>query len=142
MAERKYALRTSLCDFYFSRNGEDYDLTAAVDSAAFEDPERKHLTRGSSGQNSTGLIYTEGIKDPKTLTVVFIGLSAEYAALLADMYKEEERTDFKIIDRKTGQMRSFKDAIVSQKPAQATMSEGAEEQNVQVVFECFTVEDK
>lgn len=90
-----YALRTSLCDFYFSRNGADYDVTAAVDSATFEDPERKHLTRGSSGQNKTGLIYTEGIKDPKTLTVAFIGLSQEMAAMLADMYKEEERTDFK-----------------------------------------------
>lgn len=142
MTERNYALRTSLCDFYFSRNGEDYDLTAVVDSAAFEDPERKHLTRGSSGQNTKGLIYTEGIKDPKSLTVVFIGLSVEFASMLSDMYAAEERTDFKIIDRKTGQMRAFKDAIVSQKPVQASMSEGAEEQNVQVIFECFKTEDK
>ena len=137
-----YALRTSLCDFYFSRNGADYDVTAAVDSATFEDPERKHLTRGSSGQNKTGLIYTEAIKDPKTLTVAFIGISQEMAAMLADMYEQEERTDFKIIDRKTGQMRSFKEAIISQRPLQGTMSDGAEEQTVQVIFESYQVEDK
>lgn len=138
----QFAMRTSLCDFYFSRNGEDYDLTAAVDSATFEDPERKHLTRGSSGQNTTGLIYTEGIKDPKTLTVVFVGLSQEYAAMLSDMYAEEERTDFKVVDRKTGQMRAYKEAIVSQQPRQGTMSDGAEERNIQVIFECYKVEDK
>lgn len=137
-----YALRTSLCDFYFSRNGADYDVTAAVDSATFGDPERKHLTRGSSGQNQTGLIYTEGIKDPKTLTVSFIGLSEEMAALLADMYEQEERTDFKIVDRKTGRRRSFKQALISQRPLQSTMSDGAEEQTVQVIFESYQVENK
>lgn len=137
-----YALRTSLCDFYFSRNGADYDVTAAVDSATFEDPERKHLTRGSSGQNKTGLIYTEGIKEPKTLTVVFVGLSQEMAAMLAEMYKEEERTDFKIVDRKSGQRRSFKQALISQRPMQSTLTDGAEEQNVQVIFESYQVEDK
>lgn len=138
----QFAMRTSLCDFYFSRNGEDYDLTVAVDSATFEDPERKHLTRGSSGQNTTGLIYTEGIKDPKTLTVVFVGLSQEYAAMLSDMYTKEERTDFKVVDRKTGQMRAYKEAIVSQQPRQGTMAGGAEELNIQVIFECYKVEDK
>lgn len=137
-----FALRTSLCDFNFSRNGVDYDITAAVDSSTFEDPERKHLTRGSAGTNTRGLIYTEGIKDPKTLTVVLIGLSQEMAALLVDMYELEERTDIKIIDRKTGQMRAYKDAIVSQKPMQGTMADGAEEQNVQVIFEAYKVEDK
>ena len=137
-----YALRTSLCDFYFSRNGADYDVTAAVDSATFEDPERKHLTRGSSGRNKDGLIYTEGIKDPKTITLVLVGLSQEMAAMLSDMYEQEERTDFKIVDRKTGRMRSFKQALISQRPMQGTMSDGAEEQNVQVVLESYQVEDK
>ena len=137
-----FAMRTSLCDFYFSRNGADYELTAAVDSLTFEDPERKHLTRGSSGRNGTGLIYTEGIKDPKSLTVVFVGLSAEYAAMLRDMYEQEERTGFKILDRKTGQMRVYKEAIVSQPPMQASMQDGAEEQTVQVIFETYQVEDK
>ena len=134
-----FAMRTSLCDFYFSRNGVDYDITAVVDSNTFEDNERKHLTRGASGKNKTGLVYTEGIKDPKTLTTVFIGISQEMADMLADMYEKEDRTDVKVVDRKTGQMRSFKDAIVSQKPTQGTMGDGAEEQNVTVIFECFEV---
>ncbi len=137
-----FALRTSLCDVYFSRNGEDYDVTAAVDSMTFEDPQRKHLTRGSSGRNTTGLVYSEGTKDPKTLTVVFVGLSAEFAQMFADMYEKEERTDFKIVDRKTGQFRSYKEAIISQRPVQASMQDGVEEQNVQVILEAYRVEDK
>lgn len=134
-----FAMRTSLCDFYFSRNGVDYNTTNYVDSNTFEDNERKHLTRGASGANTSGLVYTEGIKDPKTLTTIFIGISQEMAGMLSDMYDKEERTDIKIVDRKTGQMRTFKDAIVSQKPTQGTMGDGAEEQNVTVIFECFEV---
>lgn len=134
-----FALRSVVCDFYFSRNGVDYDVTAAVDSHAFDDPERKHLTRGASGKNKTGLVYTEGIKDPKVLTTVFVGISQEMAQLLADMYDKEDRTDIKIVDRKTGQSRTFTNAIVSQKPLQSAMGDGAEEQNVQVIFEAFEV---
>lgn len=137
-----FALRTAFCDFYFSRNGADYDLTAVVDSKTFEDPEERSLTRGASGTSKKGLIYTSGIKDPKTITVVCVGLSKEYADMISAMYENEERTDFRIVDRKTGRMVAYKDAIFAKRPAQETMSEGSEELNVSLQLRTFNVEYK
>lgn len=135
-----FAMRTSLCDFSFSRNGADYDITAVVDSRQLEDPEEKSLTRGASATNKKGIVYTSSIKDPKTLTVVCVGLSKEYADMVSDMYQNEERTNFIIIDRKTGRKAVFRDAIFSKRPHQEQMSEGAEELNISLVLKSFNVE--
>lgn len=140
--EIQFAMRTVMCDCYFSRNGVDYNITSIVDNTAFENPERKHLTRSASATNTTGLVYTEGVKDPKNVTITAVGISLEMAKMLAEMYAKEERTDFKIIDRKTGRMRSFEKSIISQEPTQSQTGEGAEELNVSFILETFVVKDK
>lgn len=138
-----FNLRAVLCDAYFSRNGVDYSLTGVIDTSALEDPEEKQLTRGAFAGNKTGLIYTSGIKDSKTVTVRLVGLSAEYATLLNEMYKKEERTDFKVIDRKTGRRATFKDAIVGKRIIQENMGgEGDEEMAANLILRTYNVEYK
>ena len=56
------------------------------------------------------------------------------------MYQNEERTNFIIIDRKTGRKAVFRDAIFSKRPHQEQMSEGAEELNISLVLKSFNVE--
>lgn len=143
MPDNMFNLRAVLCDAYFSRNGVDYNLTAVIDSAQLEDPEEKQLTRGSFAGNKTGLIYTSGIKDSKTVTVRLIGLSAEYGSMLNDMYEQEERTDFKIVDRKTGRRATFKEAIIGKRIVQENMGEGGDdEMAATLILRTYQVEYK
>ena len=138
-----FNLRAVLCDAYFSRNGADYNLTAMVDSVALENPEEKLLTRGFFAGNKTGLAYTSGIKDPKTVTVRLIGASAEYVNMLNDMYDKEERTDFKLVDRKTGRMAVYKEALIGKQLLQENMGEGGdEEMAVNLILRTYQVEYK
>lgn len=136
-----YSLQSRKCDFGYTYNGQSYDFTDQVDSVTVESPEKKHLTRGANGRNTRGLIYTEGRKDPMRVTVVFVGLHKAHANLFKEMYDEDERVEAYCIDRKTGQKRIFKECIISEKPIQTTMSEGAEELNVQVIFETYNVKE-
>lgn len=135
-----FTMQMVRCDFFFSRNGVDYELTAMADSRQLEDPEEKNATRGASGRSKKGIIYTTGIKDPKTMTLVCIGLTKEYADLIAEMYENDERTDFKIVDRKTGRMAKMEDGFFAKRPIQEQMGEGAEELNVSLLIRGFKAE--
>lgn len=143
MPDNMFNLRAVLCDAYFSRGGVDYSLTGFIDTTALDDPEEKQLTRGAFAGNKTGLIYTSGIKDAKTITVRLVGLSAEYANMLNDMYEKEERTDFKIVDRKTGRRATFEDAIIGKRVVQENMGgDGDEEMAANLVLRTYRVEYK
>ena len=140
MAEKElFNMQMVRCDFFFSRNDVDYELTAMADSRQLEDPEEKNATRGSSGRSEKGIIYTTGIKDPKTITLVCVGLTKEYADMIAEMYENEERTDFKIVDRKSGRIAKMENDFFAKRPVQEQMGEGAEELNVSLMIRGFKV---
>lgn len=129
-----------LMDFGFKLNGTDYSFPH-VDSVEVEDPERNRLTRGANASNTTGIVFKEGLKDPKRWTVIILGMSAElYAALLTAM-KEQTRLDVYGVDRKDGSSKWLKNAILSNAPTQGTINDSAESMNVSLEFESFENEE-
>ena len=64
------------CDFGVTLNGVNYDFEH-VENLQIEDPERTRLIRGGNAGNKTGLIYKEGTKEPKAITLTVIGMPAE-----------------------------------------------------------------
>lgn len=128
------------CDFGFTYNGVNYDFEH-VEDLTIEDPERTRLTRGANASNKLGLIYKEGIKDAKTLTVTLIGISQALHNLLKNAYFEKERMDFYCISRVDGSSKIGKNAILSQEPMQLTVNESQESMNTALVFESYDVEE-
>ena len=128
------------CDFGFTYNDVKYDFEH-VDEMTLENPERTRLIRGSNAANKTGIIYKEGIKDAKTLTLTIIGVSADIHNLLKQIYSAKDRVDFYCISRSDGSSKIGKNAILSQEPLQLSVSEGAESMNMALVFESYDVEE-
>ncbi|WP_424244947.1 hypothetical protein Dip510_000054 [Elusimicrobium posterum] len=134
-------LQLRKCDLGFTYNGQSYDFTNEVDSVTIDDPQATHLTRGGSARNTKGLIYTEGAKSPKVVTVTLVNIDAAYSKLFKTIREEEDRLEIYCIDRKTGSKRIFKDCILQKDPLQLSMSEGAEELNISLVFETFKIDE-
>lgn len=124
------------CDFGFKYNGVTYDF-ADVDSLQIEDPEMTKLTRGANGKNVVGLVYKEGIKEPKRWTVNLLDTSLEIKALLDSIYSDGGRVDVFCISRADGSSKIAKNAILCQKPQQLLVDETAESLNIALVFETF-----
>src|ERR1044072_338375 len=110
------------CDFGFTYNGVNYDFTH-VDSMAIEDPERTRLVRGANAGNKLGLVYKEGIKDAKTITVTILGVSAEIYSLLKQAYDNRDRLDAYCVSRVDGSSKIAKNAILSQEPKQLSVDD-------------------
>jgi hypothetical protein len=128
------------CDFGFTYNSVNYDFDH-VDDLTLENPERTRLIRGANASNKTGLVYKEGIKDAKTLTLSIIGVSVEIHNLLKQIYKDKERVDFYCVSRADGSSKIGKNAILSQEPLQLSISESADSKNMSLVFESYDVEE-
>lgn len=128
------------CDFGIKYNGVSYDFDH-VDGLTIEDPEMTKLVRGANAANKVGLVYTEGSKDPKRLTVTLVGISAAMHSLLLGIYNSKERCEFYCIDRQDGSSKIGKDAILSQKPMQLTVDQSPESMNVSLLFETFNLEE-
>ena len=128
------------CDFGFTYNGVNYDFDH-VDEMTLENPERTRLIRGANASNKTGLIYREGIKDAKTLTLTIIGITVDIHNLLKQIYSNRDRLDFYCISRVDGSSKIGKNAILSQEPLQLTVSESADSMNMALVFESYDVEE-
>jgi hypothetical protein len=73
------------CDFGVTLGGVNYDFEH-IENLQIEDPERTKLIRGGNAGNKTGLIYKEGIKEPKTITLTVIGMPMELHNLLKQAY--------------------------------------------------------
>lgn len=123
-------------DFGIKLNGVNYDFTH-IQSLQIEDPENTKLVRGSNGGNKLGLVYKEGIKEPKKITVTIIGMSAELKAVLDDVYNNKDRVDAYCVSRVDGSSKIAKNSVLSMQPQQLTLDEGPESMNVALVFESF-----
>jgi len=124
------------CDFGIKRNGVNYDFEHVAE-VQIEDPERNRLTRGSNASNKTGLVYKDGLKDPKRWTIPILNMSAALKSVLDEVYKSQERIEVYCIDRVDGSSKMAKNAILSNKPQQLTIDESAESMNVSLEFETF-----
>lgn len=128
--------RLENCDFGFKRNGVTYEFEHVAD-VQIEDNERNRLTRGANAKNKTGLVYRDGLKDPKRWIIPILNMSAELKAVLDEVYENQERVDIFAIDRKDGSSKMAKGAILSNRPQQLTIDETPESIQVSLEFETF-----
>lgn len=128
------------CDGGVTIEGVNYDFPH-IDSVVVEDPERVRLTRGANAGNKVGLSFTEGVKEPKTVTFVVLGIGLELFNLLKQVHKDKTRVDAYCVQRSDGSGKFTKQAVLSQAPQQLTLDETPESMNISLVFESFDVED-
>lgn len=126
------------CDFVVTIRGVNYDFEH-VDGVQIEDPERTRLIRGANAANKSGLVYKEGLKDAKTVTVTVIGVSVELHNLLKEVFANKERVDFYCISRSDGSTKVAKNAVLSQEPMQLNLDDSPESLNLTLTFESFDV---
>jgi hypothetical protein len=131
------------CDFGVTLNGVNYDFEH-VENVQIDDPESTELVRGANAGNKTGLVYTQGRKEPKTITLTVIGIPMELHNLLKQAYKDKTRMDCYVVDRTDGSTKIAKNAVLSKEPMQASISDAAESMNTALAFKSFdvTVEHK
>lgn len=128
------------CDLGIKINGVTYDFDH-VENFSIEDPENTKLIRGSNAKNKTGLVYKEGIKEPKRVTVTIIGISQELKAVLDAAYTGQSRLDVFCIDRTDGSSKVAKEAIISQQPQQLSLDSSPESMNLALIFESFDLSE-
>ena len=129
------------CDFGVTLNGVNYDFDH-VENLQIDDPETTELIRGSNAGNKTGLIYTQGLKEPKTITLTVIGISMELHNLLKAAYTAKTRMDCYVVSRLDGSSKIAKNAVLSQEPKQLSVSDAAESMNTALIFKSFDVSEE
>lgn len=128
------------CDFGVTLNGVNYQFDH-VEGLQIEDPERTRLIRGSNAGNKLGLVYKEGLKEAKTITLTVIGMPAEVHNLLKAAYDSRTRLDCFTISRVDGSSKIAKNAVLAQSPKQLQMDDSPESLNTALIFESFDVEE-
>jgi hypothetical protein len=128
------------CDFGVKINGVNYDFTHVQD-LQIEDPEMNKLVRGSNAGNKEGLIYKEGMKDPKKMTVTILGMSIALKQVLDNAYDNQERVDAYCINRNDGSSKMAKNSVLSQQPMQLAVSDSPDSMNIALAFESFDLSE-
>lgn len=128
------------CDFGIKYNGVNYDFTHVQD-LQIEDPENTKLVRGSNAGNKEGLVYKEGLKDPKKMTVTILGMSSDLKAVLDQAFNNKDRLDAFCISRSDGSAKMAKNAVLSTMPQQLAVNDTPESMNVALVFETFDLSE-
>lgn len=124
------------CDFGIKVSGTNYNFDHVME-VQIEDPEKNRLTRGSNATNKTGLVYKEGLKEPKKWSIPILNMSAELKLVLDAAYDEQTRVDVYCIDRTDGSSKMAKNAVLCNRPQQLTVDESTESMNVSMEFETF-----
>lgn len=124
------------CDFGIKVNGVNYDFEHVIE-VQIEDPEKNRLTRGSNTTNKNGLIYKEGLKEPKRWTIPILNMSVELKAVLDGVFDSRGRCDVYCVDRNDGSSKMAKNAILCNKPQQLKVDETLEAMQVALEFETF-----
>jgi hypothetical protein len=128
------------CDFGIKYNGVNYDFTHVL-NLQIEDPETTKLIRGSNAGNKLGIVYKEGIKDPKKVTVTIMGMAADLKAVLDQAYSNKDRLDVYCANRLDGSIKIARNAILSTQPQQLQVDENADSMNVALIFESFDLSE-
>lgn len=128
------------CDFGIKYNGVNYDFEHVQD-LTIEDPESTKLVRGANAGNKIGLVYKEGIKDPKRITVTILNMSVALKAVLDAAFEAKDRLDVYCINRNDGSSKIAKNSVLSQQPQQLLVDESPESMNVSLIFESFDLSE-
>lgn len=124
-------------DFGMLLNGVDYQFSD-VDNFTIDDPEFTRITRGSNAANKEGIVYKEGAKEPKTLTVTIKNMSLALKGVLDTAYNDKQRIEaVYCIKRSDGSSKKFRNAILCQQPQQKSLDESVDSMNVELVFQSF-----
>lgn len=123
-------------DFGIKYNGVNYDFTH-VSSLVIDDPESTKLVRGANSGNKFGLVYKEGLKDAKKVTVTIIGMDLSLKQILDQAFANQDRLDAYMVSRLDGSSKIAKNAVLSMQPQQVNIDEGPESMNVILIFESF-----
>src|SRR5690348_9556461 len=110
------------CDFGIKVGGVSYDFEHVAE-LQIEDPERNRLTRGVNAKNKTGLVYKDGLKDPKRWTLPILNMSAALKSVLDDCFDNQTRCEVYAIDRTDGSSKMAKNAILSNRPQQLALDD-------------------
>lgn len=121
------------CDVGIKIDGVNYDFPH-TNSIEIEDPEMTNLTRGADGKNEEGIVYKEGVRDPKTWTIPIMQMSVELKGVLDSAYSNQTRMDVYCISRKDGSSKMLKNAVLKQRPQQLTIDESADSMAVALSF--------
>ena len=121
------------CDVGIKVGGVSYDFEH-VNQVQIEDPERNQLTRGVNAKNKVGLVFKDGLKDPKRWTIPIINMSAALKAVMDSAFENQTRLDVYCVSRKTGDSKWAKNAIMSNRPQQLTLDDTAESLDVSLEF--------
>lgn len=124
------------CDIGIKVDGVNYDIEH-VASVTIDDPERNNITRGNNAKNKTGLVYKEGLSEPKRATIPIMQLSIAFKELLDSCFDEQRRCDFYCISRKDGSSKFLKNAILANRPQQLSLDDSAESMQVSMEFVSF-----
>jgi hypothetical protein len=128
------------CDFGIKINGVTYEFTH-VNGLTIEDPENTKLTRGINAANKVGLVYKEGLRDPKRITVTIMDMSAELKAVLDAAFEADTRMDVFCISRTDGSSKMAKNAVLSQQPQQVNLDDSPDSLNIALAFESFDLSE-
>ena len=128
------------CDVGIKVGGVDYSFEH-VNSVQIEDPQMTRLTRGANASNKEGLVYTEGIKEPKKITCTIMNMSAALKEVLDGCFENKTRVDVYCISRESGSSKMARRAVLSQMPQQLNVDESAESMNVALAFESFDLSE-
>lgn len=124
------------CDFGIKVNGVSYDFENIAE-VQIEDTERNRLTRGANAKDKLGLIYRDGLREPKRWTIPLMNMSVELKGVLDSCYENQTRLEVYCIDRKNGASKMAKNAILSNKPQQLVLDESPDSLAVSLEFETF-----
>lgn len=126
------------CDVGLKVNGVSYNFVH-VNSVQVEDPEFTRLTRGANAGNKEGLVFKEGLRDPKRITVPIMGMSIELKEVLDSVYTNKTRVEGYAISRTDGSSKMWRSAVLCQQPQQLSMDDSPDSLAVQLTFESFDV---
>lgn len=124
------------CDLGIKLNGTSYDFEH-VSEVQVEDPERNTLTRGVNAKNKLGLIYKEGLSEPKRWTIPIMDMSAGLHNVLVGAFENQSRLEVYCISRTDGSSKMARNAILANMPQQLSLDETAESMSVSLEFVTF-----
>ncbi len=128
------------CDFGIKIDGVSYEFTH-VNELTIEDPENTKLVRGANAGNKMGLVYKEGIKEPKKISVTIMDMPIALKEVLDLAYDGRTRLDVYCISKTDGSSKMAKNAVLSQIPQQLSINDSADSLNVKLDFESFDLSE-
>lgn len=128
------------CDCGVKIAGISYDFDH-VEGVQIEDPEVTKLRRGNNGISKEGIVYKEGINEPKRLSFTVLGMSAELKAVLDSAFLNKTRVEAYCVDRTDGSSKIAKNSVLSNQPMQLAVDGSPESMNVILSFESFDIQE-